>query len=218
MNVNSDKIKESMADIAKDAFLNRNYGLAAEMYERCLKDRGHHQSFEIYFGYGDSLAKSGRIREALDVYSQCYRLGNVSHDRLKHLASALLEIVGGDPTVSSNRNNQQMENSFLCLICEGVLLQPVTTVCGHTFCRRCLLSDTSKACRKCGQRFVGSNLENIETNILIKGLVEKWWSSEVEAAKIREEGNDFLQRNEVEAALAKFNEAALFGEYCLHLF
>jgi hypothetical protein len=51
----------------------------------------------------------------------------------------------------------------------------------------------------------------------MKGLAEKWWPEEVRAASLREQGNELFQRNEVDAALAKYGEALQIGECTYHL-
>ncbi|PSN42905.1 hypothetical protein C0J52_18177 [Blattella germanica] len=201
-----------MAELAKDAFMSRNYILAAEMYERCLKERGC--SFDLYFGYGSSLAKCGKLKEAMDVFSHCCRLQScsgsvVSQDKLKHLVTALIDAVVANSSGPENTPSK----CFSCPICEGILLQPVTTVCGHTFCRKCLSKESSRSCKLCGQKFASGKV--LETNVLMKGLTEKWWPEEIRAARIREQGIELLQRNEVDAALVKFGEAALIGECTL---
>jgi hypothetical protein len=57
----------------------------------------------------------------------------------------------------------------------------------------------------------------LETNVLMKGLSEKWWPDEVRAARLREEGNELFQRNEVDDAMAKYGEALQIGECTDHL-
>jgi hypothetical protein len=57
----------------------------------------------------------------------------------------------------------------------------------------------------------------LQTNVLMKGLSEKWWPEEVRAARLREQGNELFRRNEVDAALAKYGEALQIGECTDHL-
>lgn len=189
-----------MSGVSKDSYIHRNYVLPGETFERTMKERG--PNLDIYLSYADSLSKCGKVREALDVYDHCCRVGDISTDKLKHVTYGLLESVmnayGSPPVKNYN-------SVFICVICECVLRQPTTTMCGHTFCKKCLIKDASRTCRKCGQKLNGNS--SLETNILVKALVEKFWSGELVAGQLRDEGNELLHRNELDAAVAKFNEA-----------
>jgi hypothetical protein len=57
----------------------------------------------------------------------------------------------------------------------------------------------------------------LQTNVLMKGLSEKWWREEISAARLREQGNELCRRNEIDAALAKYGEALQIGECSDHL-
>ena len=35
-------------------------------------------------------------------------------------------------------NDNDIEEEFLCIICMELMFQPITTNCGHTFCKDCL--------------------------------------------------------------------------------
>jgi hypothetical protein len=72
------------------------------------------------------------------------------------------------------------------------------------------MRDTSGSCRQCGQKIVSGSI--LETNVLMKGLSEKWWPDEIRAATLREQGSELFQRNEVDAALEKYGEALQIGE------
>ena len=189
-----------MTELAKEAFASRNYGLAVEMYERCLKQ--HDPSFELLFGYGDSLARCGRIRDSIDVYSRCLALGNVPLERLRHLVGSLIE----DLSSSSAGLRRRTNDSFICPFCEGTLFQPVTAICGHTFCRNCL--EPTKNCRVCGQKLDAVG----ETNVLVQRLVEKWWPREAEASRARHEGVLLMREGRINEALEKYNLAVHLGE------
>ncbi|XP_063982548.1 LON peptidase N-terminal domain and RING finger protein 3 [Diachasmimorpha longicaudata] len=182
-----------MTDVAKEAFASSNYGLAVEMYERSLKIQG--PNLEGLLGYGDSLARCGRVREAFDVYSKCMELAGVPQERLKHLASALLEdLVGLTQRKISG-------GSFNCASCEGTLHLPVTSNCGHTHCRSCY--EGGKCCGTCGQKLG----ELGETNVLVQRLVEKWWPREAEASRARHEGDLLLKDGHPAQALERYNLA-----------
>ena len=196
-----------MTEVAKEAFASRNYRLALEIYERSLRQQT--PSFETLFGYGDSLARCGRIRESLDVYARCLSLSPVAPERLRHLAKALFDDLDGAASLTHRRRIP--EASFACTTCEGTLYQPVTSGCGHTHCRNCW--ETGKSCRGCGQKLgqIG------ETNVLVKRLVEKWWPREAEASRARHEGDLLLKEGHSAQALERYNIAVHLGESKLQL-
>ncbi|XP_020278799.1 LON peptidase N-terminal domain and RING finger protein 1 isoform X2 [Pseudomyrmex gracilis] len=184
-----------MTELAEEAFTSRNYHLAVELYERCLKQQG--PTCEVLLGYGDSLTKCGRVKESIGIYSRCLATTSVPMERLKHLASALLEDVVGTGTTSRRRT----ETSFACPLCEGTLCQPVTAGCGHTYCRNC--ADSAKSCRVCGAKIVSAG----ETNVLVQRLVERWWPRELEASRARHEGDILLRKGHLGQALERYNLA-----------
>ncbi|XP_046390456.1 LON peptidase N-terminal domain and RING finger protein 3 [Ischnura elegans] len=220
-----------------------------------LEERGvrgcHGGNVTVHFGLADSLARSGKLREAMAVYAFCCRKADAvpTPDRLRHLSLALLECVAGPkrqaPPAASPVAVQQVPpptaappphrgprhlsggqagavapggrgsvaagglasapGCFACPCCEGVLYQPVTAACGHTFCRKCLTAESGKPCVRCGHRL---NVAGpLETNVLIKSLVEKWWAPDLKAVQLRDEGNELFGRNQVESALQKYDEA-----------
>lgn len=203
-----------MADMTRDAS-SANYRLAGETCEKRLNERS--SSVDLVFGYRNSLARCGRLREVSDILSHCCRLqsgnsgGVVSQEKLRHLATSLVDAI----LANTEGPSSSPARGFACRICEGILLQPVTTPCGHTFCRRCLARDTSRNCRQCGQKIASGTM--LQTNVLMKRLSEKWWPEEVRAARLREQGNELFERNEVDAALAKYGEALQIGECSDHL-
>lgn len=198
-----------MTELAKEAFASRNYRLAVEMYERSLKQQA--PSFEVLVGYGDSLAKCGRIRESIGVYSKCLAVGSVAPERLKHLANALLDELSGAATTTINFR-RKIETSFACPLCEGTLCQPVTSNCGHTYCKNCV--EPGKSCRVCGQKIVTVS----ETNVLVQRLVEKWWPREAEASRARHEGDILMKEGHLGQALERYNLAVHLGEFLFFLF
>lgn len=198
-----------MTELAKEAFASRNYRLAVEMYERSLKQQA--PSFEVLVGYGDSLAKCGRIRESIGVYSKCLAVGSVAPERLKHLANALLDELSGAATTTINFR-RKIETSFACPLCEGTLCQPVTSNCGHTYCKNCV--EPGKGCRVCGQKIVTVS----ETNVLVQRLVEKWWPREAEASRARHEGDILMKEGHLGQALERYNLAVHLGECFFYFF
>ncbi|CAI9166645.1 unnamed protein product [Rangifer tarandus platyrhynchus] len=68
---------------------------------------------------------------------------------------------------------EPFQKELTCLVCLNFLLDPVTTGCGHSFCRSCLClfweqAEASASCPVCRQR---SEQTNLKTNFLLKNLV-----------------------------------------------
>lgn len=163
----------TLLELAKDAFKNHNYILSCEIYERLLREKGR-KSTELYFGYGDSLAKCARIKEALDIYAHiCYQLCEIIPvEKLKCLASSIIEFIVNKRTNATNNNNSNNNNNnsssndivdpLCCPVCEDVLKYPVTSLCGHTYCRECCFGRTK--CIVCGQKFPIINTAILHNN------------------------------------------------------
>jgi RING-type zinc-finger len=271
----------TLLELAKDAFKNHNYILSCEIYERLLRENGR-KTTELYFGYGDSLAKCSRIKDALDIYCHiCYQLCEIIPvEKLKCLASSIIDFI------ISKRTNQppsadecEHVDPLCCPICEDVLKYPVTSLCGHTFCRECCFGRTK--CIVCGQKFpvinttsqnqlepshqqpsssrssstgattsstgsqvlknstitssnegasrcvessgsdmdvyqsvddAGGRCGGFEQDILVRRLVEKWWSPLLKASELNEEAERYLERNLSDEALKSCNQSLEAGK------
>jgi tetratricopeptide (TPR) repeat protein len=296
----------TLLELAKDAFKNHNYILSCEIYERLLRESGSRKTTELYFGYGDSLAKCDRIKEALDIYAHiCYQLCEIIPvEKLKCLASSIIEFIVNKRTnitnTTSNSNNNchlptnaessnECVDALYCPICEDILKYPVTSLCGHTFCRECCFGRTK--CIVCGQKFpiitatsqqqdknpdaqqpatssatsistsattsstavvknstitselsstINNNSENgnsndessecmdiyqftdcssgnegcggFEQDILVRRLLEKWWSPHLKASELNDEAENYLHRELLDEALKCCNQSLEHGE------
>ncbi|KAG8259917.1 hypothetical protein J6590_005054 [Homalodisca vitripennis] len=185
----------ALIDRARAAYHNADYNLAVSLFEECLATM--EPSTEIYLDYAEALVQCGRLLDSLDVYSLCSRFTVVSSDRLKHVVSTFMELL------TKGRGCEDAMCGLGCALCESVLDHPVTLTCGHTFCAACVVRDTAQQCAKCGAR-LGPTLE---TNVLVKKVVEKWFQTEIRAARLREEGNRLCQSSKFEEAIAKYDQA-----------
>lgn len=180
-------------DLARAAFHDAEYNLSVS---QCLA-----MEPSMYLDYADTLGQCGRVVDSLDVFSLCTRYSLVSVDRLRHVINTFMDML-----TASAPQKTSAAFGFGCAACESVLVQPVTLGCGHTFCAACVL-------RMCRCRECDAPIDpGMETNVLIKKVVEKWFQTELKAAKLREEGNRLCQINRFEEAVAKYNAALDLGE------
>lgn len=209
-------------DLAKEQFANRNYVVAAEIFEQCLRERTTTPlGLDIYFGYGDSLSRVGRLTDAIDVYTHiCNQLGTfIPLDKLKHLTLGLLESISQMSRRAQSTNLLSSGGSgagdnttvdlLCCPACEEVLKNPVTMPCGHTYCKHC--SSMRTQCRVCGALMTSDDRGAHENDVLIKRLVEKWWHPELAAVEAIASAKDCCRRNLLDDALKHCNEALKKG-------
>ena len=124
------------------------------------------------------------------------------------------------------------------MFCSSVLEDPVTLICGHSTCKRCLLRDLTTVCRKCKVKyepieedpidvepyvkvydwgllstFILKIILCLQIDILVCELVKKFWFKDLEATKLRNAGNRLFQRGAVQESISKYTEAIELGQY-----
>lgn len=197
-----------MVDLARQAFNTNNFLLAVEIFERTISQNG--PSVDLYLGLADSFAKTGQFNKAFETYSSASRLGSISPEKLKHLVTSLVNCVKGEKT--PEQMFKQSQCLFTCLICRGLLKEPVTIPCGHTYCRSCLEKGQSKSCKNCGVVHYYLNVSRLKTNFLISRVVQQWFPSECRAADLKSKGNTFMERHKFERAIVLYSEALELGK------
>ncbi|XP_015909475.1 LON peptidase N-terminal domain and RING finger protein 3 [Parasteatoda tepidariorum] len=84
-------------------------------------------------------------------------------------------------------------NYFLCVFCGDILSDPVTLKCGHSFSKKCVLSEAysgSFDCLKCRKTYSHSYLSELQTNVVMSTIIEKFWAySEESSVKSENEDN-----------------------------
>ncbi|KAF2687049.1 hypothetical protein K458DRAFT_440946 [Lentithecium fluviatile CBS 122367] len=106
------------------------------------------------------MAQMGELRYRSDL---AYMTLSASGDEYQNLDSALLE-----------RLREVVHKELDCLVCYNMMLDPTTTSCGHTFCRRCLarVMDHSNICPMCRTGLhIPPSLQNKGSNILLNSLL-----------------------------------------------
>ncbi|KAF2205610.1 hypothetical protein GQ43DRAFT_427916 [Delitschia confertaspora ATCC 74209] len=107
-----------------------------------------------------ALAEMGELQYNSDV---AYRSLSPTMDDYSELDTILLD-----------RLREVAHKELDCLVCYNIMLDPTTTGCGHTFCRRCLgrVMDHSNICPICRRQLhVPASLENQPSNARIIALL-----------------------------------------------
>ncbi|XP_030047290.1 LON peptidase N-terminal domain and RING finger protein 1 [Microcaecilia unicolor] len=161
---------------------------------------------EMLLQRGDLMALGNRLKEALETYAAALRLGPVRSGRLGTLVEALLLSYRAREGIAPVRIRGGRQGPELyCPGCGGFLGEPVTTSCGHTYCRLCLRRELLCRCRFCPQSLVrraeedGQKTEN-RTSVILNQLTEKWFPQQSHRAKELNRLSEFLRKGHFEAA------------------
>lgn len=157
--------------------------------------------------YALKLAKENKFKGAACVFSACFNQTSVQHDRISEFAQYLIEYY---LSLSIGRDTTRLIDPWSCMSCAGVLVDPITITCGHTYCKKCLIKNTSRDCLKCGSKWEPmdeTEAKDPKVTILVSELVQKYWSADLRAIELRNEGNKFFQRGDIQTAINKYSEA-----------
>ncbi|XP_040003885.1 LON peptidase N-terminal domain and RING finger protein 2 [Xiphias gladius] len=217
-----------MLEVAEEANRAGDFSLAVEIYSSQLADL-QQPDRGLCLRRADSLARAGRISEALDSYCIAASLGKLRPEELPLLLETIARTLrekelgvpgtlnghgksgGGEDGVDSNGESEEDEahDLFSCRLCKCLLHEPTTVECGHTFCKRCLEDETVKDCTNCKQKLnKRDGLPNgRRINVVLSGLLDKLFANESKARKLWIEGEVLWKKQNLSDALEKYNAA-----------
>nr|XP_057919610.1 LON peptidase N-terminal domain and RING finger protein 1 isoform X2 [Doryrhamphus excisus] len=90
-----------------------------------------------------------------------------------------------------------------CPLCRFLMWEPVSTSCGHTFCRRCAATYLPSKCPTCKERLKPREIRGMKNNVLLIGVVEKCCP---EDAKMKCQLQEKLRTKQYQDALRAAND------------
>ncbi|XP_064860131.1 LON peptidase N-terminal domain and RING finger protein 1-like isoform X3 [Oncorhynchus nerka] len=156
----------------------------------------------------DALASENRLKEAIYVYSMALRDGSVGPEQMSTLVDCILRNFKRNLEIDeapSERtphiiDNAVEEDVFDCPKCHRFLGEPVTIGCGHSYCKRCLQHQPLSKCKLCSE--VGGRPTELKTNVILFGLLEKWFPEELKRSRAISEIEDLSRRKHFEEAVS----------------
>nr|XP_046164708.1 LON peptidase N-terminal domain and RING finger protein 1-like isoform X3 [Oncorhynchus gorbuscha] len=156
----------------------------------------------------DALASENRLKEAIYVYSMALRDGSVGPEQMSTLVDCILRNfkrkleIDEAPSERTPHiiDNAGEEDVFDCPKCHRFLGEPVTIGCGHSYCKRCLQHQLLSKCKLCSE--VGGRPTELKTNVILFGLLEKWFPEELKRSRAISEIEDLSRRKHFEEAVS----------------
>jgi len=112
-----------------------------------------------------------------------------SHVCNKNRQDIAAQAIGSSKTTLPSQN-QPLESSELeCSLCFRLYCKPVSTPCGHTYCKSCILAAMkySPLCPLCRAKLEPPSKQKYSVNIVILNLVEKHFKEEYDQREKEEE-------------------------------
>ncbi|XP_064874895.1 LON peptidase N-terminal domain and RING finger protein 2-like [Oncorhynchus nerka] len=209
-------LSPEMLAVAREAFRAGDFNLLAEIYGSQLADL-RHPDRSLCLLNADALSRAGRIAEALDSYCTAANLDRLRPNELGSLVDCIAHTLRvkeclkecTDPDgVSEDEHSLDL---FSCRLCKCLLIEPTTLECGHTFCKPCIEDDGVKECEFCRYKLNKTNRElkpiGFKVNVVLSGLLGKWFCAESEARRCWLEGDRMRNEQGFINALEKYNTA-----------
>ncbi|XP_035272856.1 LON peptidase N-terminal domain and ring finger 1, like [Anguilla anguilla] len=193
-----------------DAEEKAGFFIAPSIESEWGEDNIDHQT--LLLQRADALASENRLKEAIDVFSMALRYGCVRPEKLSTLLDCILrnfkKNVGGEPaaqpTVKTRDSESNAADVFSCPGCARFLGEPVTIVCGHSYCKRCLQRHMFSKCKLCGEDVTSVSGE-LRPNVVLCSLLEKLFPDEIKRCKEIAEIEDLSRRKHFEEAVTLAN-------------
>ncbi|KAA8594813.1 hypothetical protein FQN60_011948 [Etheostoma spectabile] len=163
--------------------------------DNVLEGQDHHQ---FMLQKANALASKNDLKEAIDWFSGALQYGPVQPEQLSTFVDCILrdfkrKAAGPESLLGRGReagDSCEDDDVFDCPNCHSFLGVPVTIACGHSYCKRCLQRRLLSKCRLCNEPVSGEE----RTNVILCGLLEKWFPEELNKSKKISEVDELCRR------------------------
>ncbi|XP_064125134.1 LON peptidase N-terminal domain and RING finger protein 2 [Loxodonta africana] len=201
-----------------EAFRRGEYSLAAEIFCMLLPrvdrpDRG------LCLRLGNSLARGGRVHQAMGPFRAAALFEPLQPHELGHLATGLARFVRerewvlrplqpdadavelrwgrppSPPPAAAAPTPATLRALLRCPRCPRLLYEPVTLLCGRTVCKSCVEPGAVQPSRE------------PQVNAVLSNLLEKCFPTEIVARRLDSQARDLQRQQQTEAALLTCQQA-----------
>lgn len=195
---------------AKRKLNDGDYEQALALYEGIIASKeGHDQSETclLLLDKAQALILLLRFRESVDCYRKAVQISDISGSHISLLSDSLLKSIRSKCKPADLLTTR---GKVLCVECRGILIEPVTSSCGHTCCLKCISKLDKRTLNACHN---ADTLLGSKVNVVIQGIVTKYFKNEQEACRKRLLGNSLLKDGKRDEALQTYFEAIKLGRF-----
>ncbi|XP_035377689.1 LON peptidase N-terminal domain and ring finger 1, like isoform X1 [Electrophorus electricus] len=158
----------------------------------------------------DVLASDSRLKEAIGMFTAALRDERVRPEQLSTLVGSILrnfqkQAEERAPLGRESCARGSEPSEFDCPACRRFLGEPVTVACGHSYCRGCLQQGLLSKCKVCDEE-LETKPADFRLNVLLTGLVEKWFPEDIKQTKTVAEAEGLLSSRRFRQAVSLASE------------
>jgi hypothetical protein len=194
-------------------------------YQECNNNNNNNEDTSINIDTTQNF-KQKKFSKLVNLFQTCENYYSIM--MLNGNSNSDFELVS-ETSLKNNNNNE----FYKCGLCFHYLNDPVTLVCGCTFCKMCLdeynqsqfqiavlkqYSDPSKhlyKCRNCAFSHNHNSSQNLNTNVFISKIIEKSFSAQVDARVLRNDIRKcvYLKKIDYGKAISLLDRVLSIGKY-----
>lgn len=194
---------------AENAFQEGKYLESSALYDKLLETNP--QNLELLVGKANCLVFLGQWTDCFKYFAKAVQNKNWKSSCLDDLISNLLKALSDRREIRKRQCvAREIQQNLLCAICRQLLYNPTTLVCGHSFCRQCVLHQGKGKCFYCVNVHCDSN--EVFVNVIIANVVESCFERKTKATELRHQGNDYYSQHNYREASKKYSEALELGK------